>query len=210
MSRLAVLRRRVRRTVLARRRLLAALAAAAAVASGLQAAAGPPPPKTPVVTAARDIAGGAVLRPADLESVAFDPRSVPSGVVSSAAEVVGRTTAGPLRAGEPVTDVRLLSGSLLAAYPGMVAAPVRIADAGTVALLDVGDRIDVLAADPQGRSEAVVVAPDAPVIALPHQRATPSPTAPAGGLVVLAVSDATARTLAAAGVSRYLSIVLNR
>jgi Flp pilus assembly protein CpaB len=208
MNRLSVLHRRVRRTLLARRRLLAGLAAAVAVAAGLQATAEPPPPKAWVLTAARDIPGGTVVGPADLTRVAFDPASVPSGVLGSRAEAVGRTTAAPLRAGEPITDVRLVSGSMLAAYPGMVAAPVRIVDAGAVALLRIGDRVDVLAADPQGAAEATVVAADAPVIAIPETREADSAMAP-GGLVVLAISDKTAQTIAAAGVSRYLSIVIN-
>lgn len=208
MNRLALLSRRVRRTVLARRRLLAGLTAAVAVAAGLQAAAEPPPPKFPVLTAARDIPGGSVIGPSDLEFVRFDPESVPSGVVLSEAKAVGRTAAVPVRAGEPITDVRLVSGSMLAAYPGMVAAPVRIGDAGAVALLKVGDRVDVLAADPQGGSAASVVAADAPVIAIPKQREASSAMTQ-GGLIVLAISDRTAQTLATAGVSRYLSIVIN-
>jgi Flp pilus assembly protein CpaB len=207
MNRLAALRR-IRRSVLARRRLLAAVAAAAAVAAGLQAAADPPPSRTLVVTAARDLPSGTTIRPADLRVVGFAPESVPTGVVSSTSAAVGRTAAGPLRAGEPVTDVRLVSGSLLAGYPGLVAAPVRIGDAGAVALLEVGDRVDVLAADPRGESTAVVVADDAPVIATPDSRESSSAATP-GALVVLAVTDKTAQTVAAAAVSRYLSIVLN-
>lgn len=201
----------MRRTVLARRRPLAALAAAVAVAAGLQAAAEPPPPRSFVLTAAHDLAGGAVVAASDLTRVAFDPASVPSGTVVSAAEAVGRTTVAPMRAGEPITDVRLLGGSLLDGYPGKVAAPVRIADAGAVDLLKVGDVVDVLAAAPQGGSGAItgaaVVAADAPVVALPQQRESRSMAQP-GGLVVVAIPDKTAQTIAAAGVSGYLSIVI--
>ena len=57
--------------------------------------------------------------------------------------------AGPVRAGEPLTDVRLVGASLAAAYPGAVAVPVRLPDAGMAALLRVGDRIDLVAADPR-------------------------------------------------------------
>src|SRR5680860_1049182 len=146
MSRFAQLHRRVRRTVLARRRMLAALAAAIAVAAGLQAATGPPATMRAAFVAARDIPGGAIVGSSDLASVNFDPSSVPAGVVATAAEAVGRTTATPVRAGEPITDVRLVGGSMLAAYPGLVAVPVRIGDPGAVALLKIGDHIDVLAA----------------------------------------------------------------
>ncbi len=207
MNRLTLLHRRVRRSVLARRRLLAAVAAAAAVAAGLQATAAPPAETTLVLTASRDLPSGTVLAPGDLEAVPFDPDTVPSGVIASRSAAVGRTTAGPVRAGEPVTDVRMVSGSLLAAFPGDVATPVRIGDPAAVALLEVGDRVDVLAADPQGRSEAVVVAEDAPVIAIPRAE-SPSVATP-GALVVLATSDETAREIATAAVARYLSVVLN-
>lgn len=209
MNRLALLRKRLGRTVLRRRRLLAALTAATAVAAGLQAASGPPPPKSLVLTAARDIPAGAVVGSGDVTSVEFDPDSVPTGVLGSVAQVVGRTTATPVRAGEPITDVRLVGGSMLAAYPGMVAVPVRIGDPGAVALLKIGDHIDVLAADPQGESEAVVVAADAPVIAIPLQQETGAGVV-SGGLIVVAITDRTAQDLAAAGVSAYLSLVINR
>ena len=208
MNRLALLHKRVRRAIRRRRRLLAALATAAAVASGLQAASGPPPPKALVLTAARDIPGGTVVRPSDLAPVEFDPDSVPSGVLGSQADVVGRTTSAPVRSGEPITDVRLVSGSMLAAYPDLVAAPVRIGDPGAVALLRIGDRVDVLAADPNGARRAHVVVEDAPVIAIPRRAETGSSMV-TGGLVVVAIADTTAKTLAAAGVANYLSITIN-
>ena len=209
MNRLAILHRRVRRLVLARRRLLAAIAAAVAVAAGLQASTAPPPRQTLVLTAAHDLAGGVVVRPADLTSVPFDPNSVPSGVITSVGEAAGRTTAAPVRAGEPITDVRLVGAPLVDGYPGTVAVPVRIGDPGAVRLLRVGDRIDIVAADPQGEHTATLVAADAPVIALPKDSAGRAGLDP-GGLVVVAVSESTARDLASAGVATFLSVVINR
>ena len=199
-------RGRLRRAVLARRRLLAAVAAAFAVVVGLQAAAPPPVATRTVLTAARDLPAGAVVAPDDLTRTAFLPGTVPAGALTEAGELVGRTTTGPVHAGEALTDVRLVSGSLLEGYPGRVAVPVRVADPGAVALLRVGDRVEVIAADPQGRSEAVVVASEAPVVAVP--RATEGGALASGGLVVLAVTDETARALAAAAVSGYLSLAI--
>lgn len=199
--------RRLRRAFVARRRVLAAVAAVAAVLVGLQAAAPSAPPTRSVLTAAHDLPGGTVVGRDDLALTAFSPDSVPAGVVTSADQLVGRTTTGPVRAGEPITDVRLVGGSLLEGYPGRVAAPVRIGDPGAVALLRIGERVDVIAADPQGRREAVVVAAGAPVVALPE--AGESELA-SGGLVVLAVTGETAQALAAASVSAYLSVVLTR
>jgi len=190
---------------LARRRLLAATTAAFAVLVGLQAAAPAPPPTRQVPAAAHDLAAGAVVGRGDLTLTSLPPDSVPAGIVPSADDVVGRTTAGPVRAGEPITDVRLVGGTLLDGYPGRVAAPVRIGDPGAVMLLRPGDRVDVIAADPQGRTEAVVVAADAPVVSLPRADDT---ALASGGLVVLAVTSETAKALAAASVSAYLSVVV--
>src|SRR5690349_6837789 len=145
MRRLVALLLPVRRAVLARRRLLAALLTAVAVAAGLHAATAPPPAEVAVTVAARDLPSGAVLTDADLRTVGFAPGSVPSGAV---AEAGGRTLAAPLRAGEPVTDVRLVGPALTEGYPGLAAVPVRLPDAGVAALLTVGDRIDLVAADP--------------------------------------------------------------
>jgi Flp pilus assembly protein CpaB len=193
--------------VLARRRPLAAAAAGLSVLVGVQATAPPPPPTHSVVTAARDLPAGTVLAPRDLKRTPFSPQSVPAGAVVVAREVVGRTTTGPIRTREAITDVRLVDDPLLDGYPGRVAAPVRIGDAGAVSLLRVGDLVDIIAADPQGRSEATFVAEAAPVLALPR---APGTGPVSGGLVVLAVPEQTAKDLAAAAVSRYLSVVIAR
>lgn len=160
-----------------------------------------------VLTAARDLPGGVVVAAGDLRRTAFEPDSVPSGTLPGAAAALGRTTAGPVRAGEPLTDARLVSTSLLEGYPGLVAVPVRIGDAAAVRLLRVGDRIDVLAADPQGRSPAAVVGRHVPVLAIP--RATDgTPGLTDGALLVLGATHASARSLAQASVSSVLSVVL--
>jgi Flp pilus assembly protein CpaB len=209
MSRLPAAVRRLRRTVLARRRALAAVCAALAVAAVLQANATPAPSTTSVLTAAHDLPGGVVVESSDLRSTAFAPDSVPAGTLAGPDVAVGRTTAGPMRAGEPVTDARLVTSSILDGYPGLVAVPVRLGDAGAVRLLRVGDRIDVLAADPQRRSPAAVVQRHAPVLAIP-QSDDNTPGDANGALVVLGVNDASARTLAQASVSSVLSVVLTR
>src|SRR4051794_23064350 len=104
-DRLTALLRPVRRAVLARRRLLAAALTAVAVASGIRAVAAPPAAAVPVRVAARDLPAGMVLAAGDLRTTGFAPASVPDGL---SVDAVGRTLAAPLRAGEPVTDVRLV------------------------------------------------------------------------------------------------------
>ena len=101
---------------------------------------------------------------------------MPDGLARAA---VGRTLAAPLRRGEPVTDVRLVGPELTDGTPGLTAVPVRLPDAAMVALLEVGDLIDLIATDPQG-SGATVVAAGVPVLAIPptgrrRRRRTASP-----------------------------------
>lgn len=212
MSRLFFAARRLRRAVLARRRLLAAICAAVAVTAALRANAPPAPPRTMVLTAAHDLAAGVVVGATDLRRTAFTPDSVPAGILSSASAAVGRTTAGPVRAGEPLTDARLVTSALLDGYPGRVAVPVRIGDAGAVRLLRVGDQVDVLAADPRGRAAATVVGRDVPVLAIPREESEGQslPGHVNGALVVLGLPDASARTVAQASVSAVLSVVITR
>jgi Flp pilus assembly protein CpaB len=205
-DRLTRARRAVRRVVLARRRPLAALCLAVAVVAGLHAVRPPAPATVTVTVAARDLVSGTVLSPADLEIRRYPAAVAPPG---TAATAVGRTLAAPVRAGEPVTDVRLVSPALGAGYPGRVVVPVRIADGDVVALLRVGDRVDVLAADPR-RGVAKTVAVDVPVVALP----SPAPAADAGAaplpgrLVVVAAAPGDVDHIAGASATDLLSVVV--
>jgi Flp pilus assembly protein CpaB len=198
--------RRVRRVVLARRRLLAALMAGVAVAAGVQAATAPPRPAVGVLTAARDLPAGAVIGSGDVVTVDFAPGSVPSGAVR---DVVGRTLASPVRQGEPVTDVRLMGPALTAGDLELTAVPVRLPDAGMVALLDVGDRIDLIGTDPQS-SGASVVAAGVPVLALPRQPADSGGSSQPGGLVVVGAAPTEVTRLADASVRLFLTYAFSR
>lgn len=202
-DRLTRFHRSLRRAVLARRRLLAAALAAVAVASGLHAATAAPPAQVPVVVAAHDLPAGSVLTPADVRRTGFTPDSVPESTVAEA-DLVGRTLAAPLRAGEPVTDVRLVGPALTDGYPGLTAVPVRLPDTGMAALLHVGDRIDLVAADPQDAA-AAVVATDVPVLALPSGSAEATATGLAGSLVVVGAPAAEVTHIADASARTYLS-----
>lgn len=199
--------RRVRRAILRRRRLLAALLTGVAAVSGLRAASPPPEPTVPVVVAAHDLPAGARVTGADLMTVEFRPGSQPGGLVEDPA---GRVLATALDRGEPVTDTRLLGSSLADGHPGMVAAPVRLPDASMVDLLRVGDRIDVLAADPQGgptrtlASSALVLAIPAPGTDAAAADALP------GRLVVLGLDATDVHGVAGASVTQFLTVAYAR
>ena len=205
-SRLARPFKRMRRAVLARRRLLAALFAGVAVAAGVQAATAPPPAAVSVLTAASDLPAGTVLGTDDVVPVDFAPDSVPAGLTDDA---VGRTLAAPVRKGEPVTDVRLVGPALTAGHPDLTAVPVRLPDAAMVELLHVGDRIDLIATDPQGDGVSVV-AYDVPVLALPASSTAPTASGQAGALVVVGADPSDVADLSDAGVRLFLTYAFAR
>jgi len=162
-----------------------------------------------VLTAVRDIGAGVVVRAPDLRRTPYDPDTVPAGAFRSESAAVGRTTTGPVRAGEPLTDARLVTSSLLDGYPGLVAVPVRIGDPGSVRLLRVGDRVDLMAADPQGAVTARVIGRDVPVLAIPREDEQ-SPGLTSGALMVIGVPETATSKVAQASVSAFLSVVLTR
>jgi hypothetical protein len=88
-----------------------------------------------------------------------------------------------------------------------VAVPVRIGDAGAVRLLRVGDRVELVASDPQGERPATTLGEQVPVLAIPRAgEADPGLTN--GALVVVALPPEQARRVAQAAVSAFLSVVL--
>lgn len=206
-ERLTRIFRPVRRAVLARRRLLAAALTAVAVGAGVQAAIAPPPAAISVLVAARDLPSGVMIGADDLSEVAFAPESVPTGL---AADVVGRTLAAPLRRGEPVTDLRLLGPALTDGYPGLIAVPLRLPDAGMVDLLEVGDLIDLVAADPQG-GDPQLIATGVPVLAIPEPATSdPGATGLSGRLVVVGAAETDVTRIADAALRYFVTFAYSR
>lgn len=185
------------------RALLAGGLVAAAVASSLSVLAPTPAAQVRVLAASRDLPSGALLTVDDLVPLELPAAAVPTGVLLDSATVVGRLVAGPVRRGETLTDVRLLGAGLLAAGDD-VAVPVRLAEPATAALVQAGDRVDVLSAAPEGAAAAQVVASGLAVLAVP---ALPDDTAE-GALVVVAARPSVATRLAAAAVTGRLSVTV--
>ncbi|MBC7640281.1 MAG: hypothetical protein H7231_10910 [Rhodoferax sp.] len=193
------------------RRLASAGLAATAVAAGLHVLAPGPAATVPAVVLTRDRPGGVVLGPGDLRTEQRPPATVPRGSLTLAA-ASGRVLAAGARAGEVLTDVRLVGPGLLAGQDaGLVGAPVRVADPAAAALAAPGDRVDVLLAT-TARRDAEVVVRSAIVLARP----TPArgellgPTETGGGaLLVLAVGASDAAALAGAAARGPLSITFH-
>ena len=78
-----------------------------------------------------------------------------------------------------------------------------------VALLRVGDRVDLVATDPESGDAEVLLA-DTPVLALPRADDASATEGLSGRLVVLGVPESRVTSVAAAAVTQFLTVVLNR
>jgi pilus assembly protein CpaB len=215
-------RRALRRAYLRHRRGLRAGLVVIGTAAALGVVAPAPPPTLPVVVATADLPSGRVLTAQDVALAPYASAQVPAGAYQHLDDVVGQTITGPMRRSEPLTDARMTGAAALIASNGLVEAPVRLADAGAAMLLHTGDVVDVLAAvaEPAVSADALAAAPTTPgermaavvasaarVLAVPDLSGTDA-TGADGALVLLAVSPATARVLAAAAATSRLSVVI--
>ena len=169
--------------------------------------------RSPVLVAARDLASGTALAPADLTLTTWPGELVPIGALRAPADADGRVLAGAARAGEPITDVRLAgpdAAGRLAGRPGDAAVPVRLDDPEVARLLAPGSRVDVVTPSADGDRPVVlamdaavltVVAAEADVGAGPGQGAR-------GRLVLVALPRADAARVASAALSEQVAVTL--
>ena len=175
----------------------------------------------PVLVAIRDLAPGTRPGPGDVEVRRWPVGLAAAGALTDISQLSNRPLATALSAGDPLTPTRFVSPALVATYgAGMVATPVRLADAGTAALLREGDLVDVLAALPAAAgsgatTSARVVASAVRVVltgasaGVAGDQLSPGDSAMTNGsLVVLATTPAVAAALAGAAVTSRLSVVL--
>ncbi|MFP5218830.1 MAG: Flp pilus assembly protein CpaB [Actinomycetes bacterium] len=185
------------------RGLLAGGLAAASVAVALGVLAPSPPPSVEVVAAARDLPAGSPVDADDVRTVELPAAAAPEHALRSIDDVAGRVLAGPVRAGEALTDVRLL-GAGLVPPGGQVAVPVRVAEPALPLLVAAGDRVDVLATALEGADTARAVVTAVSVLAVPAAEETAD-----GALLVVAASPTAAARLAAAAVTSRLSVAVH-
>ncbi|HWB65957.1 MAG TPA: RcpC/CpaB family pilus assembly protein [Mycobacteriales bacterium] len=189
-------------------RLVAALLVGLAVAFGLSAVKPHPAAGARLWVAARDLSGGRPLGRDDLRPERLPAAALPKGALTGAAPV-GRLLAAPVRAGEPLTDVRLVSADLLAALgdAGDLAVSVRVSDgAGLTSLVRAGDRVAVIAtaAPGDGLAQPETVADDLQVLAVPGVG-----SADHSGLLIVAATQQQAAALAQAAGGSSLSVAVH-
>lgn len=186
-----------------------AAAALTAVAVALLVRGHPAGDQVQVVATARDLSPGTVLRPDDLRLTPLSAGAVPAGALRRVDEATGHTLAGPARAGEPVTDVRILGPRLVAAAAGVPDArvvPIRLADPQVADLLREGDRVDVLTVAGEQSPDARVLAASATVVLLSPKDSGRNPRE---RVVMLALPATAATTVAAASLSSALAVTFH-
>lgn len=189
---------RWRRTLILRRTASALLVVLALVTAVAPA---PGSARAPVVVAAVDLAAGRTIQAADLALRHWPPELIPAGSVRDPAAADGRVLVGAARAGEPLTDVRLVGAGPSLGGQG-AAVPVRLADAAVAALLVPGRRVDVVTAGERS-DRPVLLADDAEVLAvLPEDARTH------GRLVIVGMPREIATRVAAAALADQVAITL--
>ncbi len=174
------------------------------VAAGAMATTSPSPAAagTHVLVAARDLATGSILAAGDLRTVAV--RAPPDGALQKDDPPLGQVLAAPVRKGEIITDVRLLTGDGPLAGPGRSAVPVRPDDPDAVALLRPGMRVAAIGVDTDGVAHTLT--DDAIVLWVPAPEDASGGAAHGGRLVVLSVPESAADRVAAMAITGAIGI----
>lgn len=192
------------------RRNAAALLAAIAVVLGVTAARPHPPATTRVWVAAHDLAGGAPLAADDVRAELLPMDAVPDGALPGDHAPVGLILGAPVRRGEPLTDVRMLTINLVSATgaPNDLAVPIRVTDGPAVlALVKPGELISVIATgDPVTGvvARARTVVEDVRVLAVPARL-----TDDDAGLIIVAATPKQAKALAAISTGDRVSVAVH-
>lgn len=179
-----------RRAVALRRAAAAVLVVLAVVLAARPAAA---PPTGRVVIARHDLAPGVALGPGDVEVRAVPDDAVPGGALPAAEPALGRTTVGPVRAGEVLTDVRFVgpeAAVVAAGTPDAAGVPLRLADPAVAGLVHPGARVDIVGAGGVGTGAGG----GGPGAGAPAAATDGSAVLLASGAVVLGVLPAVERT----------------
>lgn len=191
------------------RRWVAALLAAVTVFVGLRVVAPPPAATVEVVVAEHDLPGGRTLARDDLTTVRLPAEVAPSEVVADPASLVGSVIVAPLSRGTPLTRAALLDAERRPRQ-GLVIAPVRVPDTVVARLVAVGDRVNLVGSDADGR-EPRVLAGSARVVTVLWEQGSEGAfsidAAPDAPIILVEVSAESALKLATAGANDGVSIV---
>ncbi|TCK26689.1 Flp pilus assembly protein CpaB [Pseudonocardia endophytica] len=167
------------------------------------------PAETSVLVAVRDLAPGSTVAAADLAVRRWPTAQVPAGALHAVPDADGRVLAGAVRAGEALTDLRLIGPQLVvrAGGPDAAAVPLRPADPAVAALLAPGTVVDVVAPG-DGAGGARVVAGRATVLSVLATAPGGPGRGTEGPLVLVALPQDVATEVAAASLAGELAVTL--
>lgn len=200
---------------LALRRTVSVLLIALSGALVLRPAAAHDHPTGHELVTTRDLPAGHTLAAGDVALRELPIGLVPTSALSRPSAAIGQVLSSSVRAGEPLTDVRLLGPAdtaLTAHVPGAMTVPVRLADAGVADLLHPGSAVDVVTSDVDNQANPVL-ASDAIVVAVRADDRTDEHGADhaddqSGRLVLLALPKDAATRVAASSLQRPVTVTL--
>ncbi|MFT4293886.1 MAG: SAF domain-containing protein [Micropruina sp.] len=177
------LQSRVRRLLRRHRRLFAAVLAALAVWTALGVLRPPDPPSVSVLVAERALVGGRTVAAGDVAVRRLPASALPTDYLNDPDQALGRPLTVSIPAGTVLLPTSVVTKNALAA-PGLAILPVTLTPTAA-ALVEVGDRIDLLASDAGG--DPALVASAARVVAVLASGSDSSPLSPrqSAGPVVL-------------------------
>ncbi len=104
-----------------------------------------PAPTVATVVATVDMSAGHIVGSSDLQVVGWPADAHPAPAASSPEMLLGRRATAPIRAGEPLTDQRVVGPSVLAATgPGLVAIALRPDPLTSSGVIRPGDRVNLV------------------------------------------------------------------
>lgn len=192
------------------RRLLAVVFATAAVVLWFRG--DPDEARVAVVVASHDLPPGRLLDPADLRITNRPAETLPAGAVHDPAPLTGAILTAALRAGEIVTDLRVVGPRLAAVASGTENArivPIRLADDAVTDVLRAGDRVDVVSVENSETAAATTLATDAAVVLVSGSPTEPGPGRANDRVVLLALDSTRAAAVAAASLNTALTVVFH-
>ena len=138
-----------------------------------------PEPTAPTAVAVADMPIGHEIRPGEVRVVAWPTDTRPAAAASSIDVLLGRRTSAAVRAGEPLSETRVVGPSALAELGGdVVAVALSKEPLSSAGLIRPGDRVDIVGRDDAGARTLVsaatvlTVADDAgPIVAVPMDAA---------------------------------------
>ncbi|MEV7605286.1 Flp pilus assembly protein CpaB [Paenarthrobacter sp. NPDC089322] len=208
-------RRRLSSWLSRNRRLTVALLLCVATGIAVQQLTPASEQRTSVLVAARDLAAGTSITPADFTSVGVPTDFAVSGALTDPALLAGRQLASPLAKGQVPTEANLLGPGLLTGAPaGSAAVPLRMADPSSIQLLSPGQLVTVILTATEAFDDArgsEVLAGPVPVLwtsVRGGQAGQWLGTSDTEGLVVVAADPQQAEKLAGASTQGKLFFVL--